>query len=412
MTDDSNIPAVFSYRAQAADGAALEGTLEADSAEAATYRLRAMGLTVLSLSPAPPTPTPSPSGAKRLVPPATAADFAAFNQQLALLAEANMPLEHGLRLIADDMKQGRLADSVRAVAADLEAGRPLPQAFERHRGRFPAMYSRIVEVGLANGNLASVLLNVSRHLAMTQRLRAAIWRAVSYPLMVLVAMALVMAFVGLYVVPQFAEIYRDWDVELPRLTEVVTTFWLASPVIVIAMLLAIAAFPTIWQMMRAAGQEGRFIEVAVLPLPIIGRMLKRNYAARWCDLVGLCVEAGMDLPRAISMAGEAIGIPSVIDDSNAMCAAVELGGKLTQVRRLNILPMTTPRAMASGIQRGTLGLTLRTLRDMYEMQADHGLGALRAVLPPILLILMALVIGFTIMGLFLPLVRIICAVSG
>ena len=408
MPDDVNIPVVFEYRAQAADGAAMDGTIEADSAEAANYRLRAMGLTVLELNPAP-TPTLSPPGAKRLVP---AADFAAFNEQLALLAEANMPLEHGLRLIADDMHRGRLADSVRDVAGELEAGRSLSEAFDKHRHRFPAMYSRIVEVGMANGNLAGVLLNMSRHLAMTQRLRAAIWRTVSYPLMVIVAMSVVMSFVGAFVVPQFVDIYHDFDTELPWLTEVVTKFWLASPVIVIAMGLAIVAFPTIWQMMRAAGQEGRFIEVALLPLPIIGRMLKRNYAARWCDLVGLSVDAGVDLPRAISMAGEAIGIPSVIEDSNAMCAAVELGGRLTQVRKLNILPITTPRAMASAIERGTLGVTLRTLRDMYARQADHGLDALQAVLLPTLLILLAIVIGTTIIALFLPFVDMFFYVTG
>jgi type II secretory pathway component PulF len=68
--------------------------------------------------------------------------------------------------------------------------------------------------------------------------------------------------------------------------------------------------------------------------------------------------------------------------------------------------------MASAIPRGTLGLTMRTLRDMYARQADHGLGALQAILPPVLLIGMAIVMGYTIVGLFLPLIRLISAVTG
>ena len=96
-------------------------------------------------------------------------DFVAFNQQLAQLAKAGLPLERGLRLIAADLGRGRLARAITEVADELERGTPLAEAFDRHRGRFPSLYGRLVDAGVRSGNLSEVLLNLGRHLDMGQR---------------------------------------------------------------------------------------------------------------------------------------------------------------------------------------------------------------------------------------------------
>jgi len=405
MTDAQDNPVVFEYRAQASDGAALSGVIEAADAEAAAWRLQTMGLTVVEIEPV----LRDESTRRGSV---DGDDFAAFNEQLAMLAEANMPIEHGLRLIAEDLQNGRLADSVRLIARELESGRTLPEAFDQHRDKFPSMYAELVEVGIASGNLGSTLLNLSRHLAMTGRLRAALWRAAAYPLMVIAAMAVVMMLIGWFIVPQFQTIYADFDVQLPVLTRTVMGLWATAPVAAIAILLAIVAFPAFWRLMRAAGREGWFLQTMVLPIPVVGRMLRRNIAARWCDLVGIGVAGGMDLPRAMRMAGRAIGLPGVIDDSDRLSECIESGATLEHAPSLAVLPLTTPQVMAMAQQRGELDAALLTLRNMYDRQAEHGLGALQGLLGPVLLILLAGVMGVTITALFLPLVKLIQSVTG
>src|SRR5688500_7955170 len=129
--------APFAYQAQTPEGQPISGTIDALNAEQARRLLSGLRLRVLQIEPAAP---PQPARPK----PLKSEDFIAFNQQLAHLTKAGMPVEQGLRLIAQDMRGGRLAATVRELAAELERGTPLEQAFEKFEGRFPPLYSRLI----------------------------------------------------------------------------------------------------------------------------------------------------------------------------------------------------------------------------------------------------------------------------
>ena len=120
---------VFAYEAQTDDGQRVSGTMEAVDAEQAMNRLRTMRVRVLELN----LTAPRPSPAKTL----RGEDFIAFNEQLAQLAKAGLPLEQGLRLIATDIRGRRLKTTIEQLATELEKGTPLDQAFEKHQDRFP-----------------------------------------------------------------------------------------------------------------------------------------------------------------------------------------------------------------------------------------------------------------------------------
>ena len=117
-------------------------------------------------------------------------DFITFNQQLAHLTSAGMPIERGLRLIAQDMRRGRVSSTIRQIADELDRGVPLAMAFQNHASRFPPAYGRLLEAGIRTNNLSAMLLNLGRHMETVARLRAAMWRAISYPLMVFIALCL------------------------------------------------------------------------------------------------------------------------------------------------------------------------------------------------------------------------------
>src|SRR5215211_1034587 len=117
------MPDAFAYQAQTADGQTLSGTIDASDAEHAGSLLQALRLRVLEISPAAHPPRPKALRGD---------DFVAFNQQQMHLTRAGLPVEHGLKLIAQDMRSGRLAETVRQLAAEMERGTPLDQAFEKH----------------------------------------------------------------------------------------------------------------------------------------------------------------------------------------------------------------------------------------------------------------------------------------
>lgn len=409
----------FAYRAQTNEGDRLDGHIVATDADAARYRLQALGLRVLDLSAAP----PKPPRARAM----RGDEFEAFNEQLAQLTAAGMPIEQGLRLIAQDTASGRLRESIRAVAADLEGGTELAEAFGRHAGRFPSLYGRLIEAGVRAGNLSAVLLNLGRHLQLMSRLRKTIWQAVSYPLMVLVAAVLLLVFLGVFVIPPMEVLL---DSLLPEARP--PSFWNPNPVtpthplptrlifvladLSVPLLIATVAVTLVsvvgWRIARARGVEQQVAERLFMPLPLIGPVLRRNLAARWCDAVSLGVDAGLDLPASIDLANEAVGSPATARDGEHLIALLEGGGELRDASGLRVLGDSVPVAMHAGAGDHDLGQMMRTLRDMYERQADLRLGVLAAMLRPILVVAVGALLGLLIVGLFLPMLRAISAVSG
>src|SRR5207248_1636956 len=267
-------------------------------------------------------------------------DFAAFNQQLAHLSSAGLPIEQGLRLIAEDLRHGGLAESVRLVSAELERGISLPEAFKRHEKQFPPLYSTLIEGGVRAGNLPGVLLNLGRHLDLVARLRAALWKAVSYPLAVLGGLLFVLLFLSVYVLPKFEEIFKSWHMQLPGVTLAAFKIAAVMPVIVVIALVLFFGLPLLLLLLRALHLDRAAADLA-LPIPLIGPVLRRNLVARWADALKLAVQAGMDLPTAVKLSCDIVGSPALSRDGRKIIAQITSGKKLDELPgMLVVLPRT------------------------------------------------------------------------
>jgi type II secretory pathway component PulF len=407
MTLPAETPASFAYQAQTPDGQRLSGTVDAPDAAEATRRLAELGLRVSEMAPAARPPRP-----KAL----RATEFAAFNQQLAHLAKAGLPLEHGLRLIAADLGSGRLSRTVEQVAAELEGGTPLGEAFEKHRGRFPALYGRLVAAGVRAGNLPGVLFNLGRHLELVQRLREAVWRAFAYPLMVLAGLIVVLVFVGLYVLPKFEQIFAEFQMKLPPATQVLLGLSAAAPALAALLVLALFGGPALWAVLRWRGWEGAALDAVARWAPLVGPVVRRNLVARWCDALGLGVAAGMDLPAAIEVAGDATGSPALRRDGAALvdrlAAGQPLGAGGGGRPAGEILPPSVPATLHFAAGHHDLPTTIEALGEMYQRQAELRLAVIPAVLTPLLVVLIAVLIAFVVMGLVAPLFAMIRGMTG
>ena len=398
----------FTYRAQSTDGATLTGTLDALDEPSARGRLSSLGLTILELAALPPNlPEPRPAKTARL----GTLDFAAFNQQLAQLTRAGMPVESGLKLIAADMRTRKLRAAVEAVAHDLERGVPLPEAFESHSRSFPKLYGHVLRAGIAAGNLPAVLLNLGRHLELMQRLRRNLWRAASYPLMVLVAMCGVLTFVGYVLEGPMNELYSDDFFELPRLTQALFFIGRQTPFLLLFLAWGVFVFWLIWRFWQRKGYEQRFVDRWLSRIPLLGRVIRSNLIARWCGAVSLGVEAGLDLPHAIELGAQATGSQHLANDGKRILVAHEHGEPLQSAGHIDLIPPSVLTAMEFGKNRGDLPNVLRTLTQMYQEKSEHHLATLIAILSPAMLILVGVTLVSVIYALFLPMAKLVKSLS-
>ncbi len=291
--------------------------------------------------------------------PLTGDSFLAFNQQLAHLTAAGMPVEQGLRLIAGDMESGRLAGTVREIAADLEAGMPLDRAFERHAGHFPPLYGRLIAAGVKTNSLPAMLFNLGRHMELLGRVRSSLWMAAAYPLMVLAGLIVVLLFLSYVVLPKFADIFVDFRVDLPDITKF--AFWLgrAAPYLVVALAVLLVLVPVVWQALRKTGEDRKMADAFLLPLPVVGPVLRLSMIARWCDALRLSVEAGLDLPQGMRLAAEAVGSPKVGADTTRLIEELQSGRGLPDYAAGVVLPPTVSAAIQFARRNTTFRERLR-----------------------------------------------------
>ena len=344
--------------------------------------------------------------------PISSEQFMAFNQQLAQLTRAGLPVEQGLRLVAEDLGSSRLADATRQIADELARGQSLAECFEHRRSQFPPLYGRLLDAGVKTNNLPDMLFNLGRHLEMVRRLKASLWRAFSYPLAIFAAFTLLLIFLGLFVLPKMHVMFVDFKAELPLITQIVLEVSRALPAILVYAGVIFGVLFLAWIASRSTRTGRRWLSRLGMSLPLIGPILKRNVIARWCDALGLGVNAGLDLPAAIELAGDTIDSPQLQADGAQLASALASGQTLDGIHSLSLLPPTIPAALHLGATNGNLPQTLATLSEMYQQQAELRMATLPAILTPLLTILMASLIAFVILAMFMPMIVFLRVISG
>ena len=229
--------------------------------------------------------------------------------------------------------------------------------------------------------------------------------------MVLAGTALVVLFISLTIVPQFASIFKDFGTRLPVLTEWLLMLPAAMPWLLGCFAAGVVTLIVIWALLKSAGHDRAVLEFVGLKIPVIGPVLRYNLLARWCDAVGLGVHAGLDLPRAIELANDAVASPRLRRDGNELIATIEAGKPLESTHRRLILPATVIAAMSLSSQQSDLANALNTLSQMYQQQSQLRLSLVPALLTPLLLVLVAAVIGAIVLALFMPIIALIQNIS-
>ena len=392
----------FTYSARTPDGHSLSGTIDASNSTEARQKLESLHLFVSEIAPAGRPRARAMAGE----------DFITFNQQLAQLAAAGLPLEQGLGLVAQELRRGQLKRTIEQIADDLQKGRTLAQAVESRKQQFPPLFARLVDAGTRAGNLSSVLLNLGRHMAMVRSLQAALVRTLTYPLIVLLTFMAVMAFVFLGVIPQFHQIYADFHMELPFITQLLlgvsdllyNNIWIFAGLMALILIL-------IGMFVVSIGRGSPLGQAILRYLPPFAGVLKKSLIARWCDAVAVGIEAGMDLPDSIALADDTIESPAIRRDGEAMAQAISAGQPLASIPPGKILPVTIAAAIDLASQRNDLAPSLRTLGQMYRQQAEVRVAAIPAILSPLLLILMGFLIGIVITAMIAPIISLISSIS-
>ncbi|MCZ6817232.1 MAG: type II secretion system F family protein [Planctomycetota bacterium] len=407
----------FEYTGQLPSGTAITGTFEAASPEEAQRQLGDLPLHVMSLAQA-----PRISVAR----PLSRDDLTFFNQQLASLAETGIALDQGLRVMARDLRRGKLRRVVDELAADMERGVPFEEAVQMRRGAFPPLYAEILKAGVRNNQLGSTLFNLNSHFSLMESARRLFWESALYPIIVLSLGFLLVTFFMKVVVPSFEDMLVEitgtatldlfFNPSRPNGLPILTTLlfeisrhwstivgvFLGTVIVALLLLRVLRTF--------ASGRALR--ESIISAVPGFGPVHNASLLARFSQAAALGVKAGHDLPAVLRLAAGATGNARLADDAENLARHIEAGGlPVESAVKTRTIPAVFGYVAHVAAARGQLALALAEMARNYQMLARHRLSMLRMFLLPLFVLLTAIVLCAAILALFAPLVSLINSLS-
>jgi type II secretory pathway component PulF len=315
-------------------------------------------------------------------------ELIALNEEIAGMARAGLPLDQGLAALARDMGKARLQRVTAALANDLRAGHPLPEALERQAGRVPSFYGGLVTAGIRSGRVGEVLATLTSYARAIANLRSLVMESLFYPIVVLTFGVLLFGLLCIFILPQFDQVFRDFHLQLPLVSRLVLKLG-QHPLQLVVVPIG-ASFLYVWLIYVGLHftKKGRLLRARMIyAVPLVGTLIRSARMAAFTDLLAILVDHALPLPEAFRLAGEATSDPVMAQNACCIQEELSLGKPLGEaLRGRGLVPEWVSWMAGLGEQRGSLGSTLHQVAEMYRRQVEMRAALLRSVLPPFFII--------------------------
>ncbi len=334
--------------------------------------------------------------------------LALFHRTLADLCRAEVPLGRAFRIMEGDLRRGRLREAAAAMAADVEAGTPLAEAYRKRGDDFPALYGALVEAGAAAGDLPGTLEEIARIASVKAEATARIRRILAYPLLVAVFGAGVFWFLYVFVIPPFAAIFaqitdRSGNVlALPGITRLVFALPAMIPLtlgIVAAVVLAISYLRDPVEGMRAP--------VGIwMRLPLLGPLRVNAALATMAATLAALLRRGLPLDRALDLVAAAADGPLVRNAATAMARGAREGSSLTDAaRESGLLPPSMVWMLGTAEKQGYSERALDEIAGICRDRVTREMDTYTTILGPLMELVLGLFVGTVVLAIFYPIFR-------
>jgi type IV pilus assembly protein PilC len=340
-------------------------------------------------------------------------EFLVFNQELATLLKAGMPLVQSL-----DILRQRITNPIFKVVLDdvyerVRAGSALSEAFEAHTGLFPGVYTASLLAGEKSGNLEQVLRRYVSYVKVVSSVRRKTVSALVYPAILVLLSIVVVTVIVVKVVPEFGNFYNQFGKELPLSTRFivgVSDFVTSYFVLIFGGIAAVIVGALWW--VRQPGQRRRLHRL-ILKLPMLGPIAQKFATSQGARTLATLLGGGIPLVNALDvtarsmgnlyMAGELVTAAQQVREGRSLAATLQESGSF---------PDVAIKMVEVGESTGALQEMLNSLADFYDEEIDTNLGRFVTVIEPALLVIMGIVIAGLLLSLYLPLFNLSSALSG
>lgn len=343
-----------------------------------------------------------------------------FTRQLATLIDSGLPLLRGLNVLAKQEPNPVLKSTINNLADSVQGGSTFSESLGQHPKMFNKLFVNMVKAGELGGVLEVVLTRLAEYQEKAHKLKGKIVSAMVYPLIVMFIAVAIMSFLMLFIVPKFREMFADMEGgELPLISRVVFGFsdWmLARPMILPNAVWIMIASVSVYLGFAAwtRTKKGRqIVDAAKLKLPIFGDIQRKSAIARFTRTLGTLVTSGVPILQALNITRDTAGNVVVSEAIDKVHDAVKEGESIvTPMTGSGIFPNLVVSMVDVGEETGQLPEMLLKIADVYDDEVDGAVTALTSILEPIMIVILALVVGAIVFALFLPLIKVIQQMQG
>lgn len=396
-------------------GEVVTRTIEAQGVSEARARLEREGFRVFNVTP------PKTTGVTALTrlggrggqPKVKASDFLLFNQQLAALSRAGIPILQAITMLRKRAASPRLRAVLGDVEDQIRGGSALSQAFASQGSIFPRIYTASILAGERSGALDEVLLRYVTYMRRNVALRRKIRGALAYPLFLLFASGCMVTFLTVYVVPRMSDLFAGFGTELPTVTQIVLGLskWLSSNVLWFGPLFIGGAIVLFLWSRTAAGRLR--VDATILKIPLAGSLVVQLSIAQATRSLATLLAGGITLVESWEIAAESITNRELRRRSGAILPMIREGRSFTEsIEAANWVPLLAVDMIGIGERSGSLREMLDEVAVFYDAESEVRLEQLTTTLEPAILVVMGGIVVTILLAIYLPIIQSISGGAG
>jgi general secretion pathway protein F len=327
-------------------------------------------------------------------------------RQLATLLKAGIPLSDSLNALIEQIENRHLERVFRQIKEDIAAGVTTTDAFARHPQYFNALYVNMIKAGEASGNLDVILKRLADFLHKQSKNKGKVAAAMVYPIAMMTLGALVVMFLMRFVVPKIVATITDRGGKLPLPTQMlqsissfVGSYWWA---VLLGAVILLAAYQA-W----VSTASGRLIrDTWLLKIPLFGELFKKQSVSRFATTFSTLLRSGIPALEALRILREIVDNALLANTLASVHDRILEGADIaTPLKRSGVFPPTVAYMIAIGEQSGQLEDILEKISEAYDEEVDVTIQKVMALIEPVVILLMAVMVGFIVLAVVLPLVQ-------